>query len=259
MYIFPPCHYIRLELKLSVSSFSSMASQAFDTAIQTHLRRLGTHRFSLSPSSSEEIHSHFQNQGQDVASIVEPIETFLRVVEATRSCSALSEIPTIWGCIKYILMGVGHDRSSSSHISTALEHVSRRLRVYDNYPSHAVLQGMDLHITDVYGTLLGLLYKIQKSFRHRGKMAVFFKRATFRYWAGSELQKAADEFDSAQDRLEAELRRQCNSSSETDNEWVRSEVEKIRKVGTWPRRQERRKIFLTTGLMVLPASGSMAY
>ncbi len=104
IYIFPPCHYIGLELKFSVSSCSSMSSQAFDTAIQRHLCRLGTHRSSLSPSSSGEIHSHFQNQGQDVASIVEPIETFLRVVEATRSCSALSEIPMIWGCIKYILM-----------------------------------------------------------------------------------------------------------------------------------------------------------
>ncbi|PBK91974.1 hypothetical protein ARMGADRAFT_1013723 [Armillaria gallica] len=235
-----------------------MSSHAFDTAIQTHLRRLGTHRFSLSPSSSGEIHSHFQNQGQDVASIIEPIETFLRVVEATKSCSALSEIPMIWGCVKYILMGVGHDRSSSSPISTTPEHISRRLRVYDNYPSHA-LQGMDLRITDVYGTLLGLLYKIQKSIRHRGKMAIFFKRATFRYWTGSELLKAVNEFDSAQDRLEAELRRQYDSSSKTDDEWIRSEAEKIRKVGTWPRREERRKICLTTGLMVFPASGSMAY
>lgn len=93
----------------------------------------------------------------------------------------------------------------------------------------------------------------------RSYVAIFFKRATFRYWTGSELLKAVNEFDSAQDRLEAGLRRQYDSSSKTDDEWVRSEVEKIRKVGTWPRREERRKICLTTGLMVFPASGSMAY
>ncbi|KAK0481202.1 hypothetical protein EDD18DRAFT_1468207 [Armillaria luteobubalina] len=234
-----------------------MSSQLFDTAIQVHLRRLRTHVLSLSPSSSGEIRSYFQNQGQDVASIVEPIEIFLRVVEATRSSSALSEIPMIWGCIRYILCVV-HDRSSSNPGSTALEHVSRRLRLYDNYPSHA-LQGMDLRIAEVYGNLLGLLYTIQKSFHHRGKIAVFFQKATSRHWPGSELQKAVDEFDGAQNRLEAELRRKYDSSSEDNEKWVRSEVEKIRKVGTWPRREERKKIFLTSGFLVMPASGSVAY
>ncbi|KAK0482780.1 hypothetical protein IW261DRAFT_1469659 [Armillaria novae-zelandiae] len=255
--ITPSWPLYRSRTTCSASSCSSMSTQPFNTAIQAHLHHLKTHRFSLPPSCSEEIHLYFHNLGLDVASIVEPIDSFLRVVEATRSCSALSEIPIIWGCIKYIL-GVVHDRPSLSTRSTSLEHISRRLRLYHNYPLHA-LQSMDLRIAEVYCNLLGLLCKIQKPFRHRGKIAVLFKRATSRYWAASELQKAVDDLDSAQDRLEAELHRQYDSSSETDNEWVRSEVEKIQKVGTWPRREERRKTFLTTGFMVMPASGSIVY
>ncbi|SJL16008.1 uncharacterized protein ARMOST_19522 [Armillaria ostoyae] len=143
-------------------------------------------------------------------------------------------------------------------VSTALEHISRRLHSYDEYSSHA-LQDMDLHIADVYGALLRLFYDIRKSLRRGGKLAAFIKVAASRYSTGSELKKAVDEFDSAQDRLEAELRRQYDSSSESDDEWARSELDKLRKIGTWPRREERRKTCLTSGLLVLPASGSMAY
>ncbi|KAK0457208.1 uncharacterized protein EV420DRAFT_513172 [Desarmillaria tabescens] len=234
-----------------------MSSQTLHTAFEDYILRFRTHKPTLSPSNPGDIRSHFQ--GTNAAStIIDPMESFLRVIEATGRASALSEIPMIWGCIKHILTDIIHEPSLFTPVSSALEHMLRRLYFYDDYPSHTP-QDMGFHIADVYGAVLGLLYKIQKSFGNRGKVAAFVKVTISRHSVGSELQKAVNEFDSAQDRLEIALRVQCDSSSETSDEWVRSEIQKIRKDGTWPRRGERRKTCLMSGFQVMPASGSMAY